>query len=245
VTDHSSPWQSDGVAARYDDFFGGLPDTEGPVELLAELAGSGRALELGVGTGRVALPLAARGVPVHGIDASERMLEQLRGKPGAGAVTSSVGDFSRIDVPGPFAVVYAATGTFFELPSQEAQLACFRSVAAVLAPDGRFVLDGLLPDAVAGDQPVRPRETSSGAPMLHMRRFHSATQELVSDYVVFTGGGTEVVRVRFRYAWPGELDLMARLAGLRLVRRMGNWRGARFGPASRQHVSVYGPADPG
>lgn len=234
-----TPWHSAETAARYDDYFGELPDTDGPVRVLTELAGDGPALELGVGTGRLALPLAAQGVAVHGIDASEQMLAQLRGKPGAERVTASLGDFSAIDLPERFSLVYAVTGTFFELPTQEAQLSCFVSAASVLLPGGRFVIDGLLPDAAAGEAPVRPRETASGAPMLHLRRFHSATQELISDYVVFGPSGTDVVRVRFRYAWPGELDLMARIAGLRLERRMGNWRGARFGPGSRQHVSIY------
>jgi SAM-dependent methyltransferase len=243
VSSSSGPWQSATTAARYDDYFGDLPDTDGPVELLSRLAGDGTALELGVGTGRVAIPLAQRGVRVHGVDSSAGMLAQLRAKPGADAVTTSIGDFSRLDLPGRFDVVYAATGTFFELPTQQAQLDCFIASAAKLTEHGRFVIDGLLPDAVAGEQPVRTRETADGTPMLHMRRFHSATQELISHYVVFSQGGPDVVRVRFRYAWPGELDLMARIAGLRLVERLGNWRGARFGPGSRQHVSIYGPAD--
>jgi SAM-dependent methyltransferase len=236
---HSIPWLSPSVAGAYDALFGGLPDTEGPVAALAELAGGGPVLELGVGTGRVAIPLAARGIPVHGIDLSERMLEQLRAKPGGDRVSTSLGDFSEVPVDGEFALIYAATGTFFELPDQEAQVRCFRNVAARLAPGGRFALDGLIPDVVAAAEPVRVRETADGRPMLHLRRFSGATQQLVSEYVAFGTAGTEVVRVRFRYAWPGELDLMARLAGLELERRTAGWRGADFGAASKQHVSVY------
>ncbi|HEX4251316.1 MAG TPA: class I SAM-dependent methyltransferase [Pseudonocardia sp.] len=239
MPDQALPWQSSRVADAYDAFFADLPDTDGPVRRLAELAGDGPALELGVGTGRVALPLAARGVAVHGIDLAEPMLEQLRAKPGAERVTTSVGDFSTIDVDGPFALVYAVTGTFFELPDQDAQLRCFRSVADRLVSGGRFALDGLIPDAVAAGEGVRVRDTADGRPMLHLRTFSGATQEMVSQYVVFGPAGTEVVRVRFRYAWPGELDLMARLAGLHLVERTTNWRGRAFGPNSKQHVSIY------
>jgi SAM-dependent methyltransferase len=240
VTDHPQQTWTGSVASSYDDWFGDLPDTDGPVQRLAELAGEGRALELGVGTGRVAVPLAARGVPVHGVDASEDMLAQLRAKAGGDRVTTSVADFSELaGVADGFALVYAVTGTFFELPTQEAQLRCFRSVAERLAPGGRFALDGLLPDAVAAEQPVKVRETADGRPMLHLRQLHSAVQRLESQYLVFGAAGVEVVRVRFRYAWPGELDLMARLAGLRLVERTGNWRGAGYTPASKQHVSVY------
>ena len=235
-----SSWHSDQVAASYDTYFGGVPDTEGPVQRLAELAGDGPVLELGVGTGRVAVPLAARGIAVHGIDASEQMLKQLRVKPGGDRVTASIADFSDFDLGTTFSLVYAATGTFFELPTQQAQLDCFQSVARALAPGGHFVIDGLIPDVVTGEQTTKVRETLDGRPMLHLREWRSAVQRLVSQYVVFGPNGTEVVRVEFRYAWPGELDLMAQLAGLRLVERTAGWRGRPFGPGSKQHVSVYG-----
>lgn len=242
MAEPAGPWHDDRIAGCYDAFFADLPDTDGPVERLAQLAGGGRALELGVGTGRVALPLAARGVPVHGIDLAEPMLARLRAKPGAERLTLHLGDFSELPVEGPFELIYAVTATFFELPTQQAQVRCFRNAARLLAPGGRFAIDGLVPDAVLSSESVRLRETADGRPMLHTRRLHGATQELVSRYVVFGDGRTDVVRVRFRYAWPGELDLMARLAGLRLVERHGNWRGAPFRPDSRQHVSIYGHA---
>ncbi len=231
----------DAIAQGYDTWFGDLPDTEGTVAVLAELARGGPALELGIGTGRVALPLAGRGIQVHGVDASEAMVARLRAKPGGDRVRVTIGDFSDVPVEGTFTLVYAVTGTFFELQSQEAQVRCFQNVARRLEPGGRFVLDGLLPDAhvTAGDQGLRVLSGRDGQLVLNVRTLDRAEQRLVSQYVIISENGVDLVRVPFRYAWPGELDLMARLAGLRLVERMGNWRGAPFTAASRVHVSVY------
>jgi SAM-dependent methyltransferase len=227
-----------GLAASYDSWFGNPSSTTDTVDRLAELAGDGPVLELGIGTGRVALPLARRGIPVHGIDASPAMIERLRAKPGGKSIPVTIGDFSEVEAGGEFSLIYAATGTFFELQTQQAQLRCFANVARQLRPGGVFVFDALLPDRHT--QPgVEILWGPDGRDMVRFRQWDSGTQRLVSLYLIFTKEGIRCVRVSFRYAWPGELDLMAHLAGLRLRERDQNWRGELFTASSRTHVSVY------
>jgi SAM-dependent methyltransferase len=225
------------LAAFYDSWFGDQSTTLDTVERLAELAGDGPVLELGIGTGRVALPLARRGIAVHGIDASPAMVEQLRTKAGGKSIPVAIGDFSEVEIGGEFSLIYAATGTFFELPTQHAQLRCFANVARHLRPGGVFVFDALLPDmhAQRGVEILQ----GHGADVVRLRQWDSGAQRLVSLYLVCTDEGVRCMRVSFRYAWPGELDLMAQLAGLRLRERYRNWRGEPFTASSRTHVSVY------
>ncbi|WP_431045828.1 class I SAM-dependent DNA methyltransferase [Streptomyces sp. P1-3] len=239
------PGYATDLADRYDDWFAPpAATTDATVALLARLAGSapdGPLLELGIGTGRVALPLAARGHDVHGIDASTTMVERLRAKPGGEKLTVSIGDFAEVDHEGEFAVAYVAGGTFFELRTQQAQLRCFAQAARRLLPGGLFVLDAHLPEALAahagaGAQTV---ETANGDPVLRVRRLRPAGQRYTSDYLVFADGLFRHVRVDFRYASPGELDLMAAAAGLRLRERFGGWSGTPFSDTSGYHVSVY------
>ncbi|UKY47499.1 class I SAM-dependent DNA methyltransferase [Streptomyces inhibens] len=232
-------------ADRYDDWFTPpAASTRATVDLLAQLARSappGPLLELGIGTGRVALPLAERGHQVHGIDAAKTMVDQLRAKPGGEQLTISIGDFAEVDHDGEFAMVYVANGSFFELASQQDQLRCFARVARRLLPGGLFVLDAHLPEALAantgaGAQPV---ESANGDPVLRTRRLHPASQRYISDYLVLDEGMFRHVRVAFRYAAPGELDLMAAAAGLRLRERFGDWSGGAFNDSSSGHISVY------
>ncbi|MFE9629667.1 class I SAM-dependent DNA methyltransferase [Streptomyces sp. NPDC006463] len=241
----TAPRYADDFADRYDAWFTPSADTtEATVGLLDRLSRSvppGPLLELGIGTGRVALPLAARGHQVHGVDAAKSMVEQLRAKPGGDRIGISIGDFAEVEHEGEFAVVYVAGGTFFELTSQEDQLRCFARAAGRLLPGGLFVLDAHVPEALvakagAGAQPV---QSANGDPVLRTRRVHPASQRYVSDYLVLDKGLFRHVRVAFRYAAPGELDLMAAAAGLRLRERYGSWSGAAFDDSSVMHISVY------
>jgi SAM-dependent methyltransferase len=217
----------------------------GEVDLLAGLAGAGRALELGVGTGRVALPLSERGVEVHGIDASPAMVARLRSKPGGERIQVTVGDFADVAVGGEFALVYVVFNTFFALLTQDEQVRCFRNVAARLAPGGVFLLEAFVPDMRLFEkgQTLRTSGVTADSVSLHSARHDPATQKVVSQQIVIDGGGVRLYPVQIRYCWPSELDLMARLAGLRLRERRGGWRGEPFDDRSEKHVSVYERAD--
>ncbi len=238
------PTYADDKADVYDDWFGGYLGTAPAVQRLAELAaiaGPGPALELGIGTGRVALPLAERGIEVHGVDYSEAMVARLRAKPGGEAIAVTLGDFSAPPPRGPFALVFVVAGSFFELPSQEAQVQCFENVSKRLQPGGLFVLDALVPDVSrgSGDRDMRVIPTPPDRLMVRFRQIEPAEQRYTSSYLVVEGGLARHLTVDFRYAWPSELDLMARLAGLRLRERTGSWKGEPFTAASTTHVSIY------
>ena len=230
------------VAARYDESSANMfePAVVDPVvDLLAGLAGDGRALELGVGTGRIALPLARRGVPVHGIELSRAMAARLQAKPGAEAVGVTIGDFASATVEGTFSVAYLVFNTIMNLTTQDAQVACFRNVAAHLEPGGCFVVEVGVPDL----RRLPPGET---ARVFHVSEdrwgldeYDVARQGLVSHHFHVVDGRLERFSAPFRYVWPAELDLMARLAGLRLRDRWEGWRGEPFTGESRQHVSVW------
>jgi SAM-dependent methyltransferase len=229
------------IAARYDDdaemFDPAVVDPV--VDLLAELAGSGRALELGIGTGRIAVPLAQRGVAVHGIDMSRAMVARLREKPGGEEIGVTVGDFATTTVDGTFSLAYVVFNTINNLTTQEAQVACFRNVAAHLEPGGCFVIEVDVP----GLQRVPPGETYH---VFHASETHwgideydVANQGLVSHHFVLVDGQLERVSMPFRYVWPAELDLMAELAGMRLRDRWSGWKREPFTSDSDKHVSVW------
>jgi SAM-dependent methyltransferase len=212
------------------------------IDVLAELAGAGRALELGIGTGRIALPLAARGVEVHGLDASPAMVAKLRAKPGGAQVPVTFGDFADVNVAGEFALVYIVFNTFFALLTQEAQVRCFQQVAARLAPGGSFALEAFVPDLTrfdrGGTTNKATRVTNEGVE-LDVSAHDAATQHVVSQKVVLTDGQVRLYPIQIRYAWPAELDLMARLAGLRLRQRWAGWQREPFNAQSSKHVSIY------
>ncbi|MEU4715881.1 class I SAM-dependent methyltransferase [Micromonospora purpureochromogenes] len=235
------------VAATYDDRTSEMFDltvVAATVDVLAALAGAGRALELGVGTGRVALPLAARGVPVHGIDLSRAMVDRLRAKPGGDAIGVTIGDFATTRVDGTFSVAYLLFNTIMNLTTQEAQVACFRNAAAHLAPGGRFVIEVLVPELrrLPHGQNVVPFHVSPTEWAYDV--YDVATQATSSNYVRIVDRRGEYRSIPFRYVWPAELDLMAQLAGLRLRDRWDGWNRAPFTSESRQHVSVWEkPAD--
>ena len=209
------------------------------VSFLAGLAGDGEALELGIGTGRIALPLRERGVRVHGIDLSPAMVARLRAKPGAADIDVAIGDFATTRVPGQYRVAYLVFNTIENLTTQDEQVACFGNAAAHLEPGGCFVIEVEVPAL----QRLPPGETIRAFTMrpdhLGFDEFDVATQGLVSHHYRITGGGLEVHSVPFRYVWPSELDLMARLAGMTLRERWAGWQHEPFTSASRNHVSVW------
>lgn len=228
-------------AAAYDDWHGEFD--EAPVKTLAELAGGGRALELGIGTGRVAIPLAAAGVEVQGIDASPSMVERLRAKPGGERIRVSIGDFADVDAEGEFALVFVVFNTLFMLLTQEEQLRCFRNAAARLAPGGVFVVEVFVPDLTRyeGGQAVKTTLIEDNQVILEVAKHDAARQHVTSQRVIIggAGGGVRLYPIQIRYAWPAELDLMARLAGLTLRARWGGWRREPFDSQSTKHISVY------
>jgi SAM-dependent methyltransferase len=230
------------VAARYDESDPEMFDPaviEPAVDFLVELAGTGRALELGIGTGRIALPLAQRGVPVHGIDMSKAMVARLRAKPGGDEIGVTIGDFATAAVDGTFSVAYLVYNTILNLTTQAAQVACFRNVAAHLEPGGSFVVEVEVP----GLRRLPPgesilafyvTETSWG-----IDEYDVVAQGLTSHHFEIVDGRAEQLSIPFRYAWPAELDLMAELAGMRLRERGGGWAREPFTGDSRTHVSVW------
>jgi SAM-dependent methyltransferase len=209
------------------------------VDLLAELAGSGRALELAIGTGRIALPLAQRGVPVHGIDLSNSMVARLRAKPGGEDIGVTIGDFATTTVEGTFSVAYLVFNTIANLTTQAAQVACFRNVAAHLEPGGCFVIEVNIPAL----QRLPPGETIRAFHLSESRwgidEYDVARQGLTSHHFTIVDGHLERVSIPFRYTWPAELDLMAQLAGMTLRERWSGWEREPFTSDSRKHVSVW------
>jgi SAM-dependent methyltransferase len=227
-------------ASVYDDHHGGL-DPGPAVDFLAGLAGDGRVLELAIGTGRVALPLAIRGVSVEGIDASEAMVERLRAKPGGESIPVTIGDMAEVEVSGPFRLVYLVANTLFGLLSQARQAECFRNVAGVLDPDGMFVIECFVPDVTRFDrgQRVQTLAVTEDSAVFELSRHDAAQQRVATQIVTLDADGTHLRPVAIRYSWPSELDLMAGQAGLCLADRYGGWDRRPFDSSSGGHVSVY------
>jgi SAM-dependent methyltransferase len=230
------------VASRYDETSAELFESaivDPVVDFLAELADDGAALELGIGTGRIALPLSRRGVRVHGIDLSEAMVARLRAKPGAGDIDVTIGDFATTRVDGTFSVAYLVFNTIMNLTTQDEQVACFQNVAAHLAPGGCFVIEVGVPSLqrLPPGETVRPFTVT--ATRLGFDEIDVATQDLISHHYWVEDGKLEVVSMPFRYVWPSELDLMARLAGMTLRERWSGWKREPFTRDSDKHVSVW------
>jgi SAM-dependent methyltransferase len=240
--DDKDGYFGESVAARYDEssaemFEPGVVDVA--ADILAGLADGGRALELGIGTGRIALPLARRGVPVHGIDLSQAMVARLRAKPGGDVIGVTIGDFATTRADGTFSVAYLVFNTIMNLTTQAAQVACFRNVAAHLEPGGCFVIEVGIPDLrrLPPGQDVVPFHVSPTR--WAFDRYDVATQAMSSNYIQVVDGRGAYTSIPFRYVWPAELDLMAQLAGLRLRDRWDGWTRAPFTSESRQHVSIW------
>jgi SAM-dependent methyltransferase len=211
------------------------------VEFLAGLAGAGRVLELAIGTGRVAVPLAARGITVEGVDASAAMVERLRAKPGGEAIPVTVGDMAQVPVSGRFGLVYLVFNTLFGLLSQARQAQCFAGVARVLEPGGMFVIECFVPDLSRfdRDQRVQARAVTEDVAVIEVSRHDRVQQRVTIQMITLDGQGMHLRPVAIRYSFPAELDLMADRAGLRLAERYAGWDRRPFTSASDGHVSVY------
>jgi hypothetical protein len=239
---HDDGHFGDEIAARYDETSESMsgPDAVDPVlDFLTELAGDGAALEFAIGTGRIAIPLAARGVPVGGIELSRAMVAQLRAKPGGEDIPVAIGDMSTTKVDGTFRVVYLVFNTIGNLTSQAAQVACFQNAAAHLENGGTFVIEVGVPDLqrLPPGETVHPFEVSDTK--LGFDEYDIANQGLISHHLEIVDGRAVRNSVPFRYVWPAELDLMAQLAGLRLRERWSGWKREPFTSESRQHVSIW------
>ncbi len=230
------------IARSYEAKWPGLFDpavVDPAVDFLRDLAGSAAALEFGVGTGRIALPLNRRGVPVRGIELSAAMVAELRRKPGAAAVGVTIGDFATTTVARSFSLVYLVRNTIMNLTTQDEQVACFANAAAHLEPGGCFVIEVMVPEL----QRLPPGETirAFDASPTHFgfEEFDVATQISCSHHYWLADGQVETLSAPFRYVWPSELDLMARLAGLTLCERWSGWGREPFTSTSREHISVW------
>ncbi|MCZ7427384.1 class I SAM-dependent methyltransferase [Micromonospora sp. WMMA1949] len=226
-------------AATYDG--PGNPDPAPAVDFLAPLADGGPVLELAVGTGRVALPLAARGIAVEGVEASPEMVAHLRAKPGGADMPVTIGDMADVPVAGPYRLVFLVFNTLFNLVSEERQAACFRNVARVLAPGGAFVIETFVPDPADfdRDEQVQVREVTEDSATIRVHRYDRAAQTFVRQTVTFDASGVHLKPFAMRYAWPEQIDELAERAGLRLTERYADWDRSPFDADSRSHISVY------
>mgnify|MGYP005626800047 FL=1 len=228
------------AARAYDDSVRG--DESAAVTFLAPLAQAGPALEFGIGTGRIALPLTARGIDVDGIDISPAMVDHLRDKPGGDQLSVTIGDFADVPVPGSYGLIYVVFNTFFNLLTQDDQVRCFENVAAHLTEDGVFVIEAYVPAflyRLRNDQYVDAESIQVDEVRLDVLRHDMATQMIDESHVTLSATGVSLNPVVQRYAWPSELDLMARIAGLNLKERWGGWSREPFTSTSSNCVSVY------
>ena len=233
------------IAGVYDDWYDEYDAAT--LSALRELAQGVRALELGIGTGRLALPLRQSGIEVEGIDSSKAMIARLRSKPGGESIPVVLGDFADVAVEGRFDLIYVLVNTFFGLLTQEEQLRCFNNVARHLSPRGIFLIEAFVPDPsrLSVRQTVRVGDITENEVHLDVSQIDPVSQQITAQQVVLSEEGTRLYPVKLRYAWPTELDLMARLAGLTLKHRWGDWRKGAFSADSTMHVSVYGHAPKG
>jgi SAM-dependent methyltransferase len=230
-----------GIADEYDELYAHEWDTDSTVRTLADLAAGGPLLELGIGTGRLALPLMERGIVVHGVDGSPEMLAALQRKPGGDRIEVWTGDFAEVRTGHTYPLVVLAVNTIFALPDQDAQIACFANAARHLAPGGAFVVEAWIPDigAFRNRRLVRQRVMQPAVMSIESAQLEPATQMMRTTQAVLRNGSVRLYHANHRYAWPAELDLMARLVGLHLEHRWADWTRAPFADDSTTHVSVY------
>lgn len=233
------------IANVYDNWYDEYD--EATLTTLSEIAQGGRVLELGIGTGRVALPLQQSGLRIEGIDSSRAMVDRLHSKPGGKEIPVVMGNFADVAVDGQYSLIYVLVNTFYALLTQEEQVRCFRNVVRHLIPEGSFVIEAFVPDLsrFSDHQSVRIASLQENEAHLDVSRHHPVSQQIVVQQIVLSEKGIRLYPVKLRYAWPTELDLMARLAGLQLVHRWGDWRKGAFSANSRVHISVYGHARQG
>ena len=231
-------------AGDYDEFVNYAsrpPETDAEVAGLARLANGGRVLELGVGTGRVAIPLAATGLDLHGIEVDPEMIDVLRSKSGSERINVHHGDMADMDVDGDFDLIYAVFGTLFMLPTQAEQVRCFRRAAQKLTGDGKLVVEALMPRPPSYDRgsTVTVADANDERVIVNVSEIDALEQTIHTRQVVLGPAGIQIHPVRIRYSWPSELDLMAELAGLRLHERWSDWYGEPFTADHQRHISVY------
>jgi len=229
----------DRIFGVYDEMYPNVDPAS--IKLLSELAKPGPALELGIGTGRIALPLRETGIEVHGIDASESMLDVLRKKPGAEQLQLVHADFSSFNLDYRYPLIYIVFNTIFALTSQEDQLACFASAARHLTATGHFLLEAFTPDQTRfkAGQAIRVVEIDEGMVRIDASQHDSVSQTVLSQHILLRESETRLYPVRLRYIWPSEMDLMAKLAGLELVHRWGSWEKTEYERDSTKHISLY------
>lgn len=239
MKNYSDDTYGERVAHTYDDWYKDVDDSA--IDMLSSLAGDGPALELGIGTGRVALPLSARNVNVSGIDASESMVAQLKAKDGCEKIYVHMGSFADVDIEGKFQLIYIVFNTFFALVSQEEQVRCFRNVASHLTSTGCFLLEVFVPDLnrFTGGQVNWATKVDDDVVELDVGLHDAANQRVTTQKVVLKNGSVRLYPIQIRYVWPSELDLMAQLAGLRLRDRWSSWQRTPFDSTSGKHISVY------
>ena len=233
----------DRFAEIYDEFYSDY-DPES-IALLTDLAGDGPVLELGIGTGRIALPLREKGVEVQGIDASRAMVSKLRSKPGGSDIKVQTGSFADFRINDRFRLIYVVFNTFFNLLTQDDQVGCFEAVSRHLSAEGSFLIEAFVPDPCrfVDHQTVRMIDLTGERVRLEVSQIDPAAQQVTSQHVLISEEQVRFHPVRLRYAWPAELDLMARIAGLSLCHRWGSWSKDEFNRSSRMHISVYGLSD--
>ena len=246
MNDYTAATYGDKIAEVYDEMYPMRANVAPTVDALAQFANGGAALELGIGTGRVALPLAERGVEVHGIDASEAIVAKMRAKPGGDAIPVTISDFSEFRLRDgasdkKFSLVYVVFNTLFQATSQEAQVQCFRSAAAHLTDDGVFVVEAFVPDPTrfVRNQNISAGRVESDLVSLDISSHDPVNQLVHSQHLFVSESGIKLYPVQVRYSWPSELDLMAQLAGMRLRERWSDWDGSPFTAASEYHISIY------
>ena len=230
------------VASRYDEteseqFERG--EIDAATALLAELAGGGRALEFAIGTGRIAMPLVARGVDVAGIEMSRAMVKRLRAKPGGGEVPVVIGDMTSATIQGPFSLVYLVYNTIENVTTQDGQVACFQNAAAHLSPGGCFLIETGVPGVRTLPPGKRHQVFHASDDYWGIDEYDVVNQGLISHHIENEGGEYRRVSMPFRYAWPAEFDLMAKIAGMTLRDRWAGWRREPFTGESTMHVSVW------
>ena len=240
VNEFTASTYGDRIAGVYDSIYRATDPTD-CVDLLAELSSGGRVLELGIGTGRIAIPLAAKGVEVQGIDSSEAMIKQMRAKDGGGRIRVEIGDFADPRDEGMFSLVFVVANTFFALTTQDDQIRCFENVAARLEDRGVFLIEAFVPDVsvFADGNQLSARPIDLDSVKIDVTTHDRLNQIVDTRTLRLSQDGVEVYPFQLRYVWPSEMDLMARLTGFRLLDRWSDWSRSPFTSESRSHVSVY------
>jgi SAM-dependent methyltransferase len=239
MDNYSEETYGESIAGVYDQLYSGFDPSA--IQTLTKLANGGKALELGIGTGRIALPLFTNGVPVYGIDASESMVARLQSKPGGEGIPVTLGNFADVPVDGQFSLVYVVFNTFYALLTQEEQIRCFQNVAKHLTSDGVFVIEAFVPDLTrfTGGQAIRAIRIGEQEVQVDVSLIELDKQIITSQHMLINERGTRFYPVKIRYVWLTEMDLMARLSQLRLKERWSDWGKSQFTDESGKHISVY------